>query len=62
MLARWRKAQRLGLRGEGAGGEIVAQGTPEDIVKVKRSYTGAFLAPVLGRRENKRKKGVQAAE
>jgi hypothetical protein len=26
------------------------------------SYTGAFLAPVLGRRENKRKKGVQAAE
>jgi excinuclease ABC subunit A len=44
------------------GGEIVALGTPEDIVKVKRSYTGAFLAPVLPRRENKRKKGVQAAE
>jgi excinuclease ABC subunit A len=44
------------------GGEIVALGTPEDIVKVKRSYTGAFLAPMLGRRENKRKKGVQAAE
>jgi hypothetical protein len=33
-------------------------GTPEDIVKVKRGYTGQFLAPVLGRRENKRKKGV----
>jgi excinuclease ABC subunit A len=52
----------LGPEGGDGGGEIVAQGTPEDIVKVKRSYTGAFLAPVLGRRENKRKKGVQAAE
>jgi excinuclease ABC subunit A len=44
------------------GGEIVAQGTPEDIVKVARSYTGKFLKPVLARRENKRKKGAQAAE
>ena len=40
----------------------VASGTPEEIVKVARSYTGQFLKPVLGRRENKRKKGVQAAE
>jgi hypothetical protein len=39
------------------GGEIVAQGTPEDIVKVARSYTGQFLKPVLGRRENRKKKG-----
>jgi excinuclease ABC subunit A len=52
----------LGPEGGDGGGEIVALGTPEDIVKVKRSYTGQFLAPVLGRRENKRKKGVQAAE
>ena len=48
--------------GPDGGGGIVAQGTPEDIVKVARSYTGQFLAPVLGRRENKRKKGVQATE
>ena len=34
----------------------VAQGTPEDIVRVARSYTGQFLKPVLGR-ESKRKKG-----
>jgi excinuclease ABC subunit A len=40
----------------------VAQGTPEDVVKVKRSYTGAFLAPVLGRRVAKGKKRVEAAE
>ena len=47
----------LGPEGGDGGGEIVAQGTPEDIVKVARSYTGQFLKPVLGRRENKRKKG-----
>jgi len=42
----------------------VAAGTPEDIVKVKRSYTGAFLKPVLERRVNrgKAKKRVEAAE
>ncbi len=39
----------------------MAQGTPEDIVKAARSYTGQFLKPVLGR-ESKRKKGQQAAE
>jgi hypothetical protein len=41
--------------------EIIAQGTPEDIVRAARSYTGHFLWPVLGRRENKRKKGGQQA-
>jgi excinuclease ABC subunit A len=46
------------------GGEIVAQGTPEDIVKVARSYTGQFLKPVLGRKAAGRggRKGQQAAE
>jgi excinuclease ABC subunit A len=52
----------LGPEGGDGGGEIVAQGTPEDIVKEPRSYTGRFLKPVLGRKENKRKKGQQAAE
>jgi excinuclease ABC subunit A len=51
----------LGPEGGDGGGEIVAQGTPEDIVRVARSYTGQFLEPVLGRRENKRKKGGQQA-
>jgi hypothetical protein len=36
--------------------------TSSDIVRVAQSYTGQFLKPVLGRRENKRKKGQQAAE
>jgi excinuclease ABC subunit A len=52
----------LGPEGGDGGGEIVAAGTPEDIVKVKRSYTGAFLKPVLERREPKRKTRAQAAE
>jgi excinuclease ABC subunit A len=52
----------LGPEGGDGGGEIVAAGTPEDVVKVKRSYTGQFLKPVLDRREPKRKKGQQAAE
>jgi excinuclease ABC subunit A len=52
----------LGPEGGDGGGEIVGAGTPEDIVKVKRSYTGKFLAPVLARREPKGKKRVVAAE
>jgi excinuclease ABC subunit A len=52
----------LGPEGGDGGGEIVAAGTPEDIVKVKRSYTGAFLKPVLERREPKRKARTEAAE
>ena len=52
----------LGPEGGDGGGEIVAAGTPEDIVKVKRSYTAQFLAPVLGRATPKRKKRIEAAE
>ncbi|MEA2993968.1 MAG: excinuclease subunit [Alphaproteobacteria bacterium] len=53
----------LGPEGGDGGGEIVAAGPPEEIVKQKRSYTGAFLKPVLGRRaQEKRKRGIQAAE
>ena len=39
----------LGPEGGDGGGEIVASGTPEDVVREKRSYTGAFLKPVLAR-------------
>lgn len=37
----------LGPEGGDKGGMIVAQGTPEEIVKVKASYTGKFLKPML---------------
>jgi excinuclease ABC subunit A len=50
----------LGPEGGDGGGEIVATGTPEDIIKVKRSYTGSFLAPVLARRGTKGRRVVAA--
>ena len=51
----------LGPEGGDGGGEIVAAGSPEDIVRTKRSYTGQFLAPVLRRREARRGR-TEAAE
>jgi excinuclease ABC subunit A len=52
----------LGPEGGDGGGEIIAAGTPEDIATATRSYTGQFLAPVLARKEAKRKARTQAAE
>nr|WP_136251337.1 excinuclease ABC subunit UvrA [Ningiella ruwaisensis] len=37
----------LGPEGGSGGGRIIAQGTPEDICKVKESHTGHFLKPML---------------
>jgi len=37
----------LGPEGGDAGGEIVAAGTPEDVAKVARSYTGQYLKVLL---------------
>ncbi|RXR30330.1 excinuclease ABC subunit UvrA [Sphingobium fluviale] len=37
----------LGPEGGVKGGEIVAEGTPEQVVKEKRSYTGRYLAQLL---------------
>ncbi len=37
----------LGPEGGSGGGEIVATGTPEDVVKVKASYTGKFLKAAM---------------
>ena len=56
----------LGPEGGDGGGEIVAAGTPEDIVREKRSYTGQFLKPVLARGSEsaggRRRKRIEAAE
>jgi len=38
----------LGPEGGVRGGEIVAVGTPETVAKEPRSYTGHYLAPLLG--------------
>ncbi len=39
----------LGPEGGAEGGRVVAQGTPEQVVKVKGSYTGQFLRPLLAK-------------
>jgi excinuclease ABC subunit A len=52
----------LGPEGGDGGGEIVAWGPPEDIVKAPRSYTGKFLAPVLAKAERGPKKRSGASE
>lgn len=36
----------LGPEGGDGGGTIVAQGTPKDIIKCEKSYTGQYLAKV----------------
>ena len=40
----------MGPEGGDGGGRIVAEGTPEDVAKVKESYTGRYLKELLGRR------------
>jgi excinuclease ABC subunit A len=43
----------LGPEGGVRGGEVIAFGTPEDVVQVGRSYTGRYLAPMLAGRVTK---------
>ena len=50
----------MGPEGGDAGGRIVASGTPEDVAKVKQSYTGQYLKALLGRRASRGKR--EAAE
>ncbi|WP_018624153.1 excinuclease ABC subunit UvrA [Kangiella aquimarina] len=37
----------LGPEGGSKGGQIIATGTPEDVAKIKKSYTGKYLKPML---------------
>ncbi len=37
----------LGPEGGDGGGTIVAEGTPEEVAKIKESYTGKYLKPLL---------------
>jgi excinuclease ABC subunit A len=38
----------LGPEGGDGGGTVVVEGTPEKVAKTRESYTGQFLAPLLG--------------
>jgi excinuclease ABC subunit A len=43
----------LGPEGGEAGGRIVAQGTPEEVARSKKSYTGQALAAVLSNHKSR---------
>jgi excinuclease ABC subunit A len=49
----------LGPEGGDGGGELVAAGTPEDIVAEKRSYTGQFLKELLERRPGRKREAAE---
>ncbi len=51
----------LGPEGGDGGGELVAAGTPEDVMREPRSHTGFYLRELLDRRPQDKKKR-QAAE
>jgi excinuclease ABC subunit A len=62
----------LGPEGGAGGGEIVAEGTPEEVAATPGSYTGEYLRPMLerdcpaakrsGRRGNRERRGDAAVE
>jgi excinuclease ABC subunit A len=41
----------LGPEGGEAGGELIADGPPEDVADVEESYTGQYLRRILPARE-----------
>ncbi len=49
----------LGPEGGEEGGKVIATGTPEEVAKVKASYTGGFLAEILPSRG---RRGAAAAK
>ena len=52
----------LGPEGGDKGGEVIATGTPEEVSKVKKSYTGHYLKPILERDKKRMKEVMKEAE
>jgi excinuclease ABC subunit A len=48
----------MGPEGGDAGGEVVAQGAPEQIARSPKSYTGQHLKPVLARKGTKARRSA----
>ena len=46
----------LGPKGGDAGGQLLAGGTPEAIAKVKASYTGSYIKPLVAKKKTNKKK------
>src|SRR5205085_5142093 len=51
----------LGPEGGEGGGEVLVTGTPEEVARAKRSYTGGFLAEVLPVRVSRRRTAPKRA-
>ncbi|MEG0381007.1 MAG: excinuclease ABC subunit UvrA, partial [Kurthia sp.] len=51
----------LGPEGGDKGGMIVATGTPEEVAKVSKSYTGRYLKPILERDRERMSADLQKA-
>ena len=49
----------LGPGGGVRGGEVVAQGTPEDVAEVAESYTGQYLKPMLARSAERQREAAE---
>ena len=49
----------IGPEGGGAGGRLVAQGTPRQVADCPESYTGRFLKPILDKEETGRAKATR---
>jgi excinuclease ABC subunit A len=46
----------LGPEGGDKGGRLVTEGTPEDVAEVATSYTGQYLAPIVGSKPRRKKR------
>ena len=52
----------LGPEGGAGGGEVVAAGTPEEVAATPRSYTGQYLARLLGVPRDEMSRGAEPRE
>jgi excinuclease ABC subunit A len=52
----------LGPEGGDGGGEVVAVGTPEEVAKVRESYTGQYLKQLLSKRGGAARSGKRPAK
>ncbi|MBX5435937.1 MAG: excinuclease ABC subunit UvrA [Alicyclobacillaceae bacterium] len=51
----------LGPEGGAMGGQIVAEGTPEQVCEVQASYTGKYLGPILRRDRDRARAAASSA-
>jgi excinuclease ABC subunit A len=52
----------MGPDGGDGGGEVVAVGTPEDVAKNKKSWTGKFLVETFRRQAERRERQAKRAK